>query len=79
MEWLAWNPFGDKVDRICNKCWGEIVLPVKKHYEEILRSYNKVDTFPKTYRGKIPIVAGSQKDLITTNWFQEKENALKMA
>jgi hypothetical protein len=73
------NPFGNECEqRICNKCWNEIVTPVEDRYEHVCQFYNKVEIFPETYRGKIPIIVGSQREPFITGWFKEKEDAQKM-
>jgi hypothetical protein len=62
---------------ICSSC-ADKLNEQNKQYQDLYNNHKNVETFPETYKGKIPFVEGSQKAIISSNWFKEKEDTLIM-
>ncbi|QEM67409.1 hypothetical protein FO488_04110 [Geobacter sp. FeAm09] len=75
-EGLTWSlrPYPTSVGRICEKCDPE----VKKHeqaYDEAMKRAAEYETWPETYKGRIPVSNGSEKEPLKSDWIKGKENA----
>jgi hypothetical protein len=61
--------------KFCKKCWYASKQKICDQYEKALVDYGKVTLFPETYRGKLPIVRGSEQGTIKTAYYRDRGEA----
>lgn len=68
------RPFNNKTsDFYCSSC-----APKVAEQEKLVlaaRNHDPVQTWPATYKGRIPVVAGSEQHRVYSDWYKEKEIA----
>jgi len=64
-------------DYLCNTCWGKKVSIFHSKYIISVKNSDSVETFPKTYKGSIPIQRKSNFINIESDFIKDKDDALK--
>lgn len=61
---------------LCKNCWDSVVFPFHEKYYIAFNNNNLVESFPYTYKGRIPV---NDKEIIDleSEFLREKDDALK--
>lgn len=65
-----------KNDYLCKNCWNKRIKTFDKKYIDACRKYETVESFPKTYKGKIPINKNIPPVTIKSDYFRNRDDSL---
>lgn len=78
MEWLAIDVEALSGRGKCEDCIKLYWQPYYDKYDSAIKNRDDVKVYSKNYQGSIDYKAGSQKDVIETKYFKDKDDAMKM-
>jgi len=61
---------------ICQQCYTKRVSHIFDKYNAAIIRGETIDIWPITYKGKIPIIIGSEKEPLLTSWQKGKSKAM---
>lgn len=76
--WYAFSPPSNRYrnNYLCIDCWNKQIREFDNKYLDSLERYKTVESFPKTYRGKIPINRNIPPDTIKSDYFRNRDDSL---
>lgn len=77
LKYLAFDLI-EPAGRCCNNCHSETNwTAINQKYEYCLDNYEQVKTYSINYEGNVPKAAGSEKNIIITDFFKDRSDAEK--